>query len=110
VTKRKQRPIDVQDAPWSHIGKDALDAAAERLWNSLRDAGQLHNTRDDDMGPYHVQPTRSQESAQRAVLVILGNTVPELLRAHAKEAYPQGSVEKQALRDLADELEEEHGV
>lgn len=110
MTKRVQRPIDVKDVIWSHIGKDELDKAAELVWNETRDIGHVWTTNEGARQPYHIQSSSAQHAAQRAVLAILGTTVPAMLRARAKEVYPQGSVEKQALCDLAEELEEEHGV
>lgn len=99
--KPPKRPIDAQDMPWSYIGKDALDAAAERLWNNYipRDAAEL---------PYHLQRSQEQEIVQRGVINILGTTVPALLRQRAKE-LGSDLVGKTALRDLADELEHGHG-
>lgn len=32
MTRKAQRPIDVKDMPWSHIGKDAL-----RVLRDIRD-------------------------------------------------------------------------
>lgn len=106
--KKAQRPIDVKDTPWSHIGKDALDAAAERLWNMLRaDAGVLHA----DAEPYHLLWSDTQATVQRAVIGQLGTTAPALLRQRAKEMRRNGANadEYAALLDLADELEDEHG-
>lgn len=105
--KRAQRPVDLKDMPWSHIGKDALDAAAERLWNeALRGPGKP---------PYHMLnyalDGTDQEIIQQSVLNVLGFAVPALLRQRAKELRRNGaeSEEYAELLDLADELEEEHG-
>lgn len=112
MAKKAQRPIDVQDMPWSHLGKDALDAAAERVWNEVRG---VNPTRDDpfdqDFGPYHVQLSETQYAAQQAILVVLGHAVPALLRERAKDMRRNGASadEYEALLELADELEVEHG-
>jgi len=109
MAKKAQRPIDVQDMPWSHIGKDALDAAAERLWNDLRHVNPTRNDPfDQDFGPYHVQLSETQTAAQAAVLNVLGFAVPALLRQRAKELKADG-IDVDHLVELADELEEEHG-
>lgn len=106
---KAQRPVDVKDMPWSHIGKDALDAAAERVWERLRHDNVVWNCVDDESMPqYHVIPSREQETVQRAVLDVLGFAVPAMLRQRAKD-YPKNSDEADALRDLADELETDHG-
>jgi hypothetical protein len=103
MTKRNaQRPIDVQDMPWSHIGKDELDKAAERVWNSLRPAT-------GNLWPYHLASSAEQLAAQQSVLSILGTTVPKMLRQRAKELKADG-VDVDHLVQLAEELEEEHGV
>lgn len=104
----RKRPIDIKALPWSHIGKDALDAAAERMWRTLRaDAGVLHA----DAEPYHLLWSDTQTTVQHAVLEQLGTTVPVLLRQRAKELKRNGAAsgEYAELLDLADELEEEHG-
>ncbi len=106
---KAQRPIDVKDMPWSHIGKDALDAAAERLWDALdSDYLWLASAFDGHAGPYHLASSASQAVVQRAVLDVLGFAVPAMLRQRAKD-YPKNSDEADALRDLADELETDHG-
>lgn len=102
--KPPKRPIEAQDMPWSYIGKDALDAAAERLWELIRE------DTDADLYPY-TWGTEQQTTAQKAVLSILGTTVPALLRQRAKELKSNGASvdEVDALRDLAEELENDHG-
>lgn len=104
MKKKAQRPIDVKDTLWSHIGKDALDAAAERLWNGvLRGPGKA---------PYHVLnyalDGTDQEILQQSVLNVLGFAVPALLRQRAKELKADG-IDVDHLIELADELEAEHG-
>lgn len=109
MAKKAQRPIDVQDMPWSHVGKDALDAAAERVWNEVRGVNPVNTDPfDQDFGPYHVQLSETQYAAQKAVLVVLGHAVPALLRQRAKELKADG-IDVDCLVELADELEEEHG-
>lgn len=104
MAKKAQRPVDLKDMPWSCIGKDALDAAAERLWNDFvpRGAPEL---------PYHLQHSQVQELMQRAVIDVFGHAVPAMLRQRAKEVKKNGaSIEyADALFDLADELEADHG-
>ena len=104
MTKPPKRPIDAKDMPWSYIGKDALDAAAERLWELIRE------DTDADIYPY-TWGTEQQATAQKAVLDLFGNAVPKMLRQRAGELKSNGaSVEEvDVLRDLADELEELHG-
>lgn len=104
MTKLPKRPIDAQDMPWSYIGKDALDAAAERLWNDFVPRGTPEL-------PYHLQHSQVQELMQRAVLDVMGNAVPAMLRQRAKELKANGASvdETDALRDLAEELENDHG-
>jgi hypothetical protein len=112
MAKKAQRPIDVQDMPWSHMGKDALDAAAERLWNEVRGVNPVNTDPfDQDFGPYHVQLSETQYAAQKAVLVVLGHAVPALLRQRAKELKSDGVTADEVyyLLDLADELESDHG-
>lgn len=112
MPKKAQRPVDVKDAPWSHIGKDALDAAAERLWNFMRENAIVWDfARDAIELPYHLQDSHVQEAVQRAVLDQLGTTVPAMLRQRAKEIRRNGASadECTALLDLADELESDHG-
>lgn len=104
MAKRKaQRPIDVQDMPWSHIGKDELDKAAERLWDDIR---PLRFTEGMVQYPYHLASSADQGTVQRAVLALLGTTVPKMLRQRAKDYAEHDYV----LIDLAEELGEEHGV
>ena len=104
MAKKVQRPIDLKSMPWSYIGKDALDAAAERLWNDfvLRGAAEL---------PYHLQGSQEQELVQRAVLDVLGNVVPAMLRERAKSyrGDPEYGELYEQLRELADEIESDHG-
>lgn len=102
--KKAQRPIDVQDMPWSHVGKDALDAAAEHLWNNvLRSPGKP---------PYHTLTFAldgtDQEILQQSVLDVLGFAVPAMLRQRAKELKKDG-IDVDHLIELADELEGDHG-
>jgi len=106
VNKIPKRPIDVKDVVWSHIGKDELDRAAELVWNETRDVGHVWTTNDGARQPYHVQSSSAQYAAQRAVLSILGTTIPAMLRERARD-YPETG---DNLTDLAEELEEEHGV
>jgi len=110
MTKQPQRPIDVKDMPWSHMGKDVLDEAAERVWNVLRDGTAIEAA----LGcgdPYHVLHSSAQTSVQRAVIDLFGHAVPAMLRQRAKEMRRNGANadEYTALLDLADELEAEHG-
>lgn len=106
---KAQRPIDVKDMPWSYMGKDALDAAAERLWDFMRENAIVWDfTRDAIELPYHLQDSHVQEAVQRAVLDQLGSTVPAMLRQRAKELKADG-IDVDCLVELADELEEEHG-
>lgn len=108
MAKKMQRPIDVQDAPWSHIGKDALDAAAERVWNTLRADAAIVGA---DAEPYHLLWSDTKTTVQHAVLDVLGLAVPALLRERAKDMKRSGAHrdEYEALTELADELEAEHG-
>lgn len=109
VKKKAQRPVDLKDMPWSYIGKEALDAAAERLWNALDDEHvQLAVSFDGHAGPYHLASSASQAVVQRAVLDVLGNAVPALLRQRAKELKADG-IDVEHMTDLADELEGDHG-
>jgi len=109
MAKKAQRPIDVKDTLWSHIGKDALDAAAERMWNTIRDDPALMGTYSDGYTePYHLLWSDGQATVQRAVLDVLGFAVPALLRQRAKELKADG-IDVDHLVDLADELEAEHG-
>lgn len=103
MPKKAQRPV-VKDMPWSYIGKDALDAAAERLWEGIREET------DADIYPY-TWGSEQQTTAQRAVLGVFGSAVPAMLRQRAKEVRKNGaSIEyADALFDLADELEADHG-
>lgn len=112
MAKKAQRPVDVKDMPWSYIGKDALDAAAERVWERLRHDNVVWNCVDDEsMPPYHVIPSREQETVQRVVLDVLGFAVPALLRERAKSyrGDPEYAELYEQLRELADEVENEHG-
>lgn len=104
---KAQRPVDVKDMPWSYIGKDALDAAAEHLWNNvLRGPGKP---------PYHTLTFAldgtDQEILQQSVLDVLGFAVPAMLRQRAKELKKDGDGDNVVwyLNDLADELEADHG-
>ena len=104
--KSPKRPIDAKDMPWSYIGKDELDKAAEHLWEFMRANAIVWD--DIDHGrerPYHLISSGRQEKVQRAVLSVLGATVPAMLRERAKD-YPETG---DNLTDLADELEELHG-
>lgn len=108
-SKKAQRPIDVKDMPWSHIGKDALDAAAERLWNFMRENAIVWDfARDAIELPYHLQDSHVQEAVQRAVLDVLGFAVPAMLRQRAKELKADG-IDVDHLLELADEFETDHG-
>lgn len=110
--KLPKKPIDAKDMPWSYIGKDALDAAAERLWEVLRHNNIVWNVADDTPeGPYHTQSSRVQTDVQRAVLDMLGNAVPAVLRQRMKELKANGASadELYALCDLAEDLENDHG-
>ena len=111
--KQPERPIDKKDMHWSYLGKDALDAAAERAWEVMRNYGLVWNCVDDkEMEPYHVLPTREQHAVQKVVLALFGTDVPTLLRRRANEIYSDRKHEKPELwplEDLADELEEHHG-
>jgi hypothetical protein len=109
MTKPPKRPIEAQDMPWSYIGKDALDEAAERVWNMLADEHtQLAVSFDGHADPYHLALSTSQAVVQRAVLDVLGTTVPAMLRQRAKELKADG-IDVDNLIDLADELEGDHG-
>lgn len=100
--KPPKRPIDAQDMPWSYIGKDALDKAAERAWHRLRVDGEP---------PYHLLSSGAQTAVQYAVLDMIGTTVPALLRQRAKEMKANGaSVEEvDGLIEFAYELQYDHG-
>lgn len=105
--KKAQRPIDVKDVPWSELGKDALDAAAEHLWNNvLRGPGKP---------PYHTLTYAldgtDQEILQQSVLDVVGFAVPALLRERAKSyrGEPEYAELYEQLRELADDIENEHG-
>lgn len=113
--KIPEKPIDAKDTPWSYIGKDALDAAAERMWYFMRETTFIRDyARDGAELPYHVQDSQVQEIAQRAVIDMLGNAVPAMLRQRA-EGYgtPPGDDydrnTQAALRAFADDLEAVHG-
>lgn len=109
---KAQRPVDLKDMPWSHIGKDALDAAAERAWETLRHDSVVWNCVDDEeMPPYHVTSSREQLTVQRVVLDVIGKAVPGLLRERAKSyrGDPEYGELYAQLRELADEIEGEHG-
>lgn len=110
MAKRRQRPIDVKDVVWSHIGKDELDKAAESVWEALRNGGVIFEYGSiNEAYPYHVLSSNDQATVQRAVITVLGTTVPTLLRDFIDyEDMPKDA--KRALRELAEELEEEHGV
>jgi hypothetical protein len=56
-----------------------------------------------------VQPSGTQEVFQRAVLALLGTTVPAMLRERAKELKSDG-IDVDHLVQLAEELQGEHGV
>lgn len=107
MAKKAQRPVDLKSMPWSYIGKDALDAAAEHLWNNvLRGPGKP---------PYHTLTFAldgtDQEILQQSVLDVLGFAVPAMLRQRAKELKADGDGDNVVwyLNDLADELEADHG-
>lgn len=106
MAKKAQRPVDLKDMPWSYIGKDALDAAAERVWRTLRADPGVMGTEDTE--PYHLLWSDTQATVQRAVLEQLGTTVPAMLRQRAKELKADG-IDVDNLIDLADELETDHG-
>lgn len=111
MTKPPKRPIDAKDMPWSYIGKDELDKAAELAFNHMRDSDILWDcVLDQHPSPYHTQGSETQEVFQRAILSVLGTTVPALLRQRAKELKSNGASvdEIDALRDLAEELENDH--
>jgi hypothetical protein len=59
--------------------------------------------------PYHVQSTPTQLAVQRAVLHVLGHTVPAILYRRAKVLKREG-MDVAALLDLADELKKDHGA
>lgn len=107
MAKKRTRPIDVKDTLWSHIGKDALDAAAEHLWNNVLRGPQAQ--------PYHALvyalDGTDQEILQQSVLDVFGFAVPAMLRQRAAELKKDGASvdEIDVLRDLADELEADHG-
>lgn len=106
--KKAQRPVDLKDMPWSYIGKDALDAAAERLWNALDDEHLwLASAFDGHAGPYHLASSASQAVVQRAVLDVFGSAVPAMLRQRAKELKADG-IDVDHLIELAEELESDH--
>ena len=112
MAKKVQRPVDLKDMPWSHIGKDALDGAAERVWEVLRNEHiQLAVTFDRHTHPYHLASSASQTVVQRVVLDVLGSTVPALLRERAKSyrGDPEYGELYEQLRELADEIESDHG-
>lgn len=106
--KKAQRPVDLKDMPWSYMGKDALDAAAERLWNALDDEHLwLACAFDGHAGPYHLASSASQAVVQRAVLDVFGSAVPAMLRQRAKELKADG-IDVDHLIELAEELESDH--
>jgi hypothetical protein len=105
MKRKAQRPIDVKDMMWSHIGKDELDKAAETVWESMRPVIYDHRDFPDFARPYQLFESEHQAHAQRAVLAILGTTVPNLLRERARDYPETGDI----LIELADELEESHG-
>ena len=112
MSKPPKRPIDAKDMPQSYLGKDGLDKAAEQLWEFMRETNIVWD--DIDHGPerpYHMISSGRQEKVQRAVLSVLGNTVPTLLRDYAKEMKSDGftKAEYDPMRTLADELENDHG-
>ena len=112
MPKQPQKLAEHKDMPWSHLGKDALDAAAERVWNILRDEHmQLAITFDGHADPYHLASSASQAVVQRAVIDLFGHAVPRLMREYAKAHRADGASEDDMyyLLDLADELEAEHG-
>lgn len=112
MAKKAQRPVDLKDMLWSELGKDALDAAAERAWNVLRDEHtQLAVTFDAHTEPYHLASSASQTVVQRVVLDVVGSTVPALLRERARSyrGEPEYAELYEQLRELADEIENEHG-
>lgn len=108
MPKKAQRPIDVKDMPWSYMGKDALDAAAERMFNPAREANVVWDRAfvDPFPAPYHLQPSSVQEVYQRAVLDVISGAVPAILRQRAKELKSDG-IDVDVLTELADELESE---
>jgi len=110
MPKQPQKLAEQKDMPWSHMGKEALDTAAERVWNVLRNDMSVEAA----LGcgdSYHLLHSTAQASIQRAVLDVFGHAVPAMLRQRAKELKANGASvpEIDALRDLADELEAEHG-
>ena len=104
MNKPPKRPIDAQDMPWSYIGKDALDKSAEQLWELIRERT------DADIYPYS-WGSEQQETAQRAVLLMLGTTVPDMLLKRAEVLKVSGFSDDEtwALRDMATELKARHG-
>lgn len=111
MSKGPKRPIDAKDMPWSELGKDALDAAAETLWEHLRATNVVWD--DIDHGPerpYHVQPSGRQYKVQQAVLIVIGQTVPALLRERAKDLRSDGVSPDEVyyMLEIADEIEDEH--
>lgn len=110
--KPPKRPIDAQDMPWSYIGKDELDKSAEHLWEFMRAEAIVWD--DIDHGPerpYHVISSGRQEKVQRAVLSVLGTTVPDMLLKRAEVLKGSGFSDDEtwALRDMATELKARHG-
>lgn len=109
---KAQRPVDLKDMPWSYMGKDALDAAAEGAWEAIR-----HDPERDTWvqygytDPYHLLSSGTQRVVQQAVLDVVGSTVPALLRERAKSyrGDPEYGELYEQLRELADEIENEHG-
>ncbi len=94
--------------PWSELGKDGLDAAAETLWEVLR-LGDLLDTNPDT--PYHLAFGYQQEVVQRAVLTVIGQAVPGMLRDRARgfKGDPEYADLREQLREMADDIEREHG-
>jgi hypothetical protein len=102
----------MKDMPWSHIGKDELDKAAELVFNRLRDASVPWDcVFDAHSVPYHLQSSDVQAAVQQCVVALLGTTVPTLLLAEAKRIRDNGADPGSyaALTDLAYDLETEHG-
>lgn len=107
--KKAQRPIDLKDMPWSELGKDGLDAAAEGAWEAIRHDPERDTwVQDGHTDPYHLLSSGTQAVVQHAVLGVLGNAVPAMLRQRAKELKADG-IDVDHLIELAEELEGDHG-
>lgn len=92
---------------WGDLTGD-IDAAADRLWDDLRDSDLVWDClHDAEPGPYRVQSAETQDRMQLAVLHVLHQTVPDILRERARSMEGNGAkrIETAALRELAEDME-----